>query len=119
MKKPILFIMSFITVAFFATVAYCGIGDIFKSIFTAEPIWVGIVTVVLGYILKRIPNEKIQAVVGKFAYGLGVLITLGLSKYKFTKPFWQSIIEPWFIDLFDNTIGTFTRKFIEGLRSDG
>lgn len=72
----------------------------------------------IGYILKKIPNEKIKDVIGKFFYGLGVALTLGLSKYSWSKPFWNKIVEPWFIDLVDNVIGEAVRKFIAGLRSD-
>ena len=53
----------------------------------------------------KIPNEKIKAVVGKFFYGLGVTITLGLSKYKYTAKFWNKVIEPWVIDFIDNIFG--------------
>ena len=82
--------------------------------------WAGgaVLTWVIGWILKTIPNEEIKKIVGKFAYGLGVTVTLGLSKWKFTAGFWNKTVEPWFIDLFDNVAGEFVRKFIEGLRSD-
>ena len=51
-------------------------------------------------------------------YGLGVAVTLGLSKWKFTAGFWNKVIEPWFIDFIDNIFGEAIKKFIEGLRSD-
>ncbi len=72
----------------------------------------------LAFILKKIPNKKIKLIVGKFAFGLGVTITLGLAKWKFTKGFWNKTIEPFFIDLVDNVIGEFVSQFIKGLRSD-
>ena len=97
---------------------YAGVMETIKAVATAPTLIIGLITVVLLYVLKAIPNDKIQTVVGKFAYGIGVTMTLGLSKYNFTAPFWQKYIEPYFIDLFNNTIGTFTTKFIEGLRSD-
>lgn len=71
-----------------------------------------------AWVLKRIPNEKIKAAVGKLFFGLGVAITLGLTKWKFSKPFWNRVIEPWFIDLIDNIAGEAVRQFIAGLRSD-
>ncbi len=52
-------------------------------------------------------------------YGLGKAMTLGLSKWSLTKKFWNSTVEPWFIDLFDNVIGGAVRGFIKGLRADG
>lgn len=73
---------------------------------------------VVGWILKAIPNEKIKSVVGKLFYGLGVTITLGLSKWKYTKGIWNKLIEPFFIDLIDNVIGEAIKQFILGLRSD-
>ena len=77
-----------------------------------------ILAFVAGYILKQIPNDKIKRVVGKFFYGLGVTITLGLSKYKYTKGFWNKAVEPYFIDLIDNVVGEAIKEFIRGLRSD-
>lgn len=74
--------------------------------------------VVVAWILKKIPNEKIKLVVGKFFYGLGVSVTLGLSKWKITAGFWNKTIEPWFIDLIDNVVGEAVKQFIRGLRSD-
>lgn len=73
---------------------------------------------ILAWVFKKIPNEKIKAAVGKFFYGLGVAVTLGLSKYKYTAKFWNKVIEPWIIDFIDNIFGEAVKKFIEGLRSD-
>lgn len=73
---------------------------------------------ILAWILKRIPNDKIKAVVGEISYKAGVFITLGLSKWKLTKPFWNKVVEPWFIDLIDNVVGHGLKEFIRGLRSD-
>lgn len=73
---------------------------------------------VLAWIMKKIPNDKIKVFVGEFFYKLGVLLTLGLTKWKYTKGFWNSVIEPWFIDLLDNVIGEAVKQFIKGLRSD-
>jgi len=51
-------------------------------------------------------------------YGLGVGVTLGMAKWKFTKPIWNKVVEPYFIDLIDNVIITGLSKFVEGMRSD-
>lgn len=77
-----------------------------------------VLAIVLGFLLKKIPNAWIQTVIGGFAYGLGVTVTLGLSKYTWTAGLWNKTIEPYFIDLVDNTVGCFVREFIRGLRSD-
>ena len=71
------------------------------------------------WILKKIPNEKICAVVEGLFHKVGVVMTLGLSKWSITKKFWNSTIEPWFIDLVDNVVGGAVRGFIKGLRVDG
>ena len=73
---------------------------------------------VVLWILKRVPNKEICAWVEGISFTLGKCVTLGLTKWKFTKNFWNKTIEPWFIDLFDNFIGGFVRGFIKGLRSD-
>jgi len=74
--------------------------------------------ILIAWLLKRIPNEKIKAVVGRVAYTAGVACTLGLAKWKVTARFWNKIIEPWLIDLIDNVVGEAVREFIRGLRSD-
>ena len=73
---------------------------------------------ILLWILKKVPNKDICKYVEGFFYGLGKGMTLGLSKWKFTKDFWNRTIEPWFIDLVDNVIGGALRGFIRGLRID-
>ena len=76
-------------------------------------------TGIVLWILKKVPNKAICEVVETFFYGIGRTITLGLGKWSITKKFWNSTIEPWFIDLFDNVIGGAVRGFIKGLRADG
>ena len=70
------------------------------------------------YILKKIPNESICSVIETTFQSLGRCMTLGLSKWKFSKGVWNSKIEPWFIDFIDNIFGSIVRGFIKGLRSD-
>ena len=74
-------------------------------------------TIVL-WMLKKVPNEEICGWVEGICCTLGKCMTLGLSKWKFTKVFWNKTIEPWFIDLLDNFVGGAVRGFIKGLRSD-
>ena len=73
---------------------------------------------VLLWILKKVPNENICVFVEGSFYGAGKAITLGLSKWSFTKNFWNNTVEPWFIDLLDNVVGGAVRGFIKGLRID-
>ena len=72
----------------------------------------------LVWILKKIPNEKICAVVEGLFEKAGVLMTAGLTKWSFTRKIWNKTIEPYFIDLVDNVVGGALRGFIKGLRSD-
>jgi len=78
----------------------------------------GIGGVVIAWILKKIPNDVIKAKFGAFMYGAGVACSLGLTKWRFTKKFWNKLIEPWVIDVIDNIIVTAVNRFVEGLRAD-
>ena len=78
----------------------------------------GIGAVVIAWGLKKIPNATLKAKFGRFMYGLGVTCTLGMSKWKWTRKFWNKTIEPWFIDLFENCISHTLQEFLRGLRSD-
>ena len=78
----------------------------------------GVAGIGVAWALKKIPNATIKAKVGRFMYGLGVTVTLGLSKWKWTKGIWNKVVEPYFIDLVDNVAVTGLGKFIEGMRSD-
>ena len=70
------------------------------------------------WLLKKIPNEDFYAWEETGAYWAGSVMTLGLGKWKLTKKIWNSTVEPWFIDLVDNTVGAAVEGFIKGLRSD-
>ena len=70
------------------------------------------------WLLKRIPNEDLYSWVNAGSYWAGTAMTLGLSKFKWTRKVWNATIEPYFIDLVDNTVGAAVKGFIEGLRSD-
>ena len=74
---------------------------------------------VILWVLKKVPNDYISEIVESFFYGLGKMLTLGMSKWSMTRGFWNKTIEPWFIDLVDNVIGGALRGFIKGLRVDG
>ena len=70
------------------------------------------------WLLKRIPNEDLYSWVETGAYWAGSVLTLGLGKWKWTKGIWNSTVEPYLIDLVDNTAGAAVEGFIKGLRSD-
>jgi hypothetical protein len=73
---------------------------------------------VLAWMLKKVPNKEIAKIVETFFYGLGKTMTLGLSKWKVSKDYWNKIVEPYFVDLIDNVIGGAVRGFVKGLRID-
>ena len=70
------------------------------------------------FILKKIPNEKICNVVETFFFGLGKTCTLGLSKWSWSKGMWNKTIEPYLVDLLNNTVGAMMRGLVRGLRVD-
>ena len=70
------------------------------------------------WVLKKIPNENICGVVEVAFESLGIVMTLGLTRWSATKKVWNSTIEPYFIDLIDNVFGSIVRGFIKGLRVD-
>ena len=78
----------------------------------------GVAGGVTAFILKKIPNKTIKAKFGSFMYSLGVLCTLGMGKWKWTKKVWNKTIEPYFVDAIDNILVTGISKFVDGLRSD-
>jgi len=78
----------------------------------------GIAGVVTAFVLKKIPNKTIKAKFGSWMYSLGVVCTLGMGKWKWTKKVWNKTIEPYFVDAIDNILVTGISKFVDGLRSD-
>ena len=75
-------------------------------------------TAIALWVLKKIPNDKIKSIVFNTFYKLGVVATLGLSKWKLTSKLWNTTIEPYVVDLIDNTFKSAVDGIIKGLRSD-
>tara|TARA_R100000808_G_C2124843_1_gene135264 strand:+ start:753 stop:1034 length:282 start_codon:yes stop_codon:yes gene_type:complete len=70
-------------------------------------------------ILRFLPNEDIYEFVEKMCYRAGRVITLGMaSRRSPVKEIWNSKIEPWFIDVLENTIGAAVHGIIRGLKTD-
>lgn len=76
----------------------------------------------LGIMLKKYVSNDFIIGAGKKARwagkALGVLVTGGLSKWKYTKPVWNKIIEPYVIVIFKTIALNFQIGVIEGLESD-
>ena len=70
------------------------------------------------FLMKRVDNAKIKIAIRSIFYPVGVAITLGLAKWKWTKRWWNKWGEPFLVDLLDNTIVEAVRAVKEGMRSD-
>lgn len=104
-----------------ASTASAGVKEVLGTLKDAAStgnLIAGLAVVILAWIFKTIPNDKIYGIVTAVFTKLGIAATLGLSRFKFTAPLWNKYIEPWVIDFIDNTIGAAVKGFIAGLRSD-
>ena len=70
------------------------------------------------WVLKKIPNEDLYSWVETGSYWLGSIITLGMGKWKLTRGIWNKTVEPYLIDLIDNTCGAFVSGITKGMKSD-
>ena len=70
------------------------------------------------WLLKKLPNEDLYSWVETGSDWVGVSVTLGMSKWKWTKNIWNATIEPYFVDLIENTLGAAIKGLLSGLRSD-
>ena len=75
-------------------------------------------TAIALWVLKKVPNEKLYGLVNSLCFKAGTIITLGLAKWKFSRKIWNQTVEPYFIDLLENTVGAAVKGFIDGLKSD-
>jgi len=118
MKVRRIILCVFISLLFAATTAYAGVMEVVKALSTSGGLWAGLGAVVLLFVFKAIPNDKLYGNVKGFTRGLGITVTLGLSKWAYTAPLWNKTIEPWLVDFIENTVGAAVAGLIEGLRSD-
>lgn len=77
----------------------------------------GGITAIVLWVLKKVPNEKIYNSVETVFESIGRICTLNLSRWKFSKKYWN-VIEDWLIDLIDNVFGAAVQGLIKGLKSD-
>lgn len=73
---------------------------------------------ILKLILGKIPTQFLRNKFGVLMYGCGCIVTLGLAKWKFSRNFWNSTVEPWIIIFLESLISFGLSEFIRGLRSD-
>lgn len=76
----------------------------------------------LGIILKKYVTgkavDKIGALCYEAGYYIGRIVTLGLATWKYTKPVWNKIIEPYVILLLKSTLKELLCGLVKGLESD-
>ena len=76
----------------------------------------------LAQLMKKYVTMERIAYVARFCYTggkwLGVTITLGLSRWKVTKKFWNKTFEPYFVLLFKSCLLEFGKGVEDGLESD-
>jgi len=101
-----------------AGTAYAGVMETIKAVATAPSLIIGLITVILLYVMKAVPNDKIYTKVKWLFRKFGIGCTLGLNRYPWTAPFWERYVEPWAIDLIKNTVGAAVDGYIEGLRTN-
>lgn len=82
----------------------------------------GIAVFIVTWLLKRIPNELIKAKWGKFMFCLGVVCTLGITKWgtsrvKWFKKVWD-LVEKWILDFVENILIYGFAEWVRGMRSD-
>ncbi len=85
---------------------------------TPQGIGAGIAVLILGYVLKRIDNDWVYKPLYGIFYTAGAALTLGCSKWKWTKGIWNKTIEPFVIDLLDNVFSAIKNGLFDGLYSD-
>ena len=122
-KKFLIFCMLFFVFASTATASVLGtIGATLISSVVAAPLISavvgGLIPILILIIHRVIPNKKIQLVIGTPCRFAGNFVSNFFSHYKWTKAIWNTVIEPFFIDLIDNTFGCAIREFVVGLRMD-
>ncbi len=115
--KRIFLILAVLMVCF-AGIAQAGILGTLKDAASTGNLVAGLAVVILAWIFKSIPNDRIYMFVSTFFNKLGTVCTLGLTKWKFSAPLWNKYIEPWIVDFIENSVGAAVKGFIAGLRSD-
>jgi len=82
----------------------------------------GIILLILGWVVKKIPRGAIRAKWGYLCYGVGVAITLGGSQWfkKFGKKGVKvyQFIEDYIADFFEDLIFFGAAEILRGIRSD-
>lgn len=77
-----------------------------------------ILVVILTWILKKVPSEKIRKAIYTLFFKIGVGISTAANSWRFTKPIWENALEPWLIGFLDMIFVAIPAGLFDGLRSD-
>lgn len=81
----------------------------------------GVIGLIVSFLLKKFVTAEAMASVGawfeKAGYYFGKVGTVGLSHWKWTKPIWNNLIEPYIVVLVEQ-VARFFMGFVKGLQSD-
>jgi len=77
-----------------------------------------LIGLVVAYVLKKIPNKDIQDFVGSFMFGAGKAISSFFNTWKWTKKFYEKVIEPYIIDAIKNILINGLNQLVDGLKLD-
>lgn len=80
----------------------------------------GILVLVVGWLLNKVPVNTIRARIGAFGYGLGTSVSIAMGKHHI-KPLaylYRKTLEAFFIRIVKDIVIWFFLKFIDGLESD-
>jgi len=78
----------------------------------------GIVIAILTWILNKIPTKSVRKAIYDFFFKIGSGISGFFNAWKYTKGFWEKVLEPWFIGFWDMIVGASTQGLFDGMRSD-
>lgn len=78
----------------------------------------GLLNLILKKFITKNLLEKLESGVEKIGFGLGRSVTLGLAKWKWTKPVWNKIIEPYVITIIRIILLQLLVGLTRGLQSD-
>jgi len=92
--------------------------DVVVGVATNKLFFVPVAIAALLALFKAIPNNEVQEFIGAIGKGLGTMINHAVGKKSWVKKIWNFAVEPFVIDLIENTFVTFSTELIKELKSD-
>jgi len=78
----------------------------------------GIIAVIVGWIIKKIPFARFAQWAEKVGNSQGKAVTVFFNSWKYTKSFYEKLLEPIIIDTVNALFLSWIRGFVSGLKSD-